>query len=41
MGMFQELKLRKLLEFIQGKWTYEYTPEKNSTMGAKEESTRG
>jgi hypothetical protein len=26
--MFQELKMRKLLEFIQGKWEYNHTPEK-------------
>jgi hypothetical protein len=35
--MFQELKLRKLLEFVQGKWVYRYNPNKQEMMGAVEE----
>lgn len=39
--MFQELKLRKLMEYVQGKWVYKHTPEKQERMGANEEALKG
>jgi len=38
---FQELKVRKLQDFLEGKWAYKYDPAKVERMGAKEEQVKG
>ena len=38
---FQELKMRKLMDFAQGKWAYEHEPRRVERVGAKEEQQRG
>jgi hypothetical protein len=37
---FQELKMRKLMDFVNGKWTYKNDSAKVEQMGAKEEWAR-
>ena len=37
---FQELKMRKLMEFVRGDWTYREETNKLERMGAKEEWSR-
>jgi hypothetical protein len=38
---FQELKVRKLQDFLAGKWAYKCDPGKVERMGAKEEQIKG
>jgi hypothetical protein len=38
---FQELKVRKLQDYLDGKWVYKYEPNMIERMGLKEESARG
>ena len=38
---FQELKLRKLTDFVEGSWKYDHAPTKVERIGTKEEQERG
>lgn len=41
MRRFQELKVRKLQDFLEGKWAYKYDPAMVERMGAREEQLKG